>query len=73
MVVRLSVDLCRSGIASTACVETSDQIDAAAELLRRGNGTSFVLMRVAPTDPPRFKRDMDAGSVRNRFRRALIG
>jgi len=52
-------------------VETEADIEAAATLIRRGNGTCFVLMRVAPTDSPKFKRDMDAGAVRNRFRRAL--
>ena len=60
-----------AGIASTALVEHEADIEAAAKLLRRGNGTCFVLMRVAPTDSPRFKRNMDAGAVRNRFRRAL--
>lgn len=60
-----------SGIASSCTVETSEQIEAAARIIRGGNGTSFVLMRVAPTDSPKFKRDMDAGAVRNRFRRAL--
>ena len=73
----LGVDLERiaagSGIASTSAVETEEEIDAAAKLIRRGNGTSFVLMRVAPTDSPKFKRDMDAGAVRTRFRRALQG
>ena len=61
-----------SGIASTCTVETDEELDSAAQLLRRGNGTCFVLMRVAPTDSPTFKRDMDAGSCRNRFRRALL-
>ena len=60
-----------SGIASTSLVEQASDIDEAARLIRRGNGTCFVLMRVAPTDSPKFKRDMDAGAVRNRFRRAL--
>jgi len=60
-----------ASIASTTLVETEADIEAAATLIRRGNGTCFVLMRVAPTDSPKFKRDMDAGAVRNRFRRAL--
>ena len=31
-----------------------------ARLLREGNGTAFVLLRVKPTEPPPFKRNLDA-------------
>jgi phosphonopyruvate decarboxylase len=41
--------------------------------LRAGNGTAFVLLRVKPTDPPAFKRNMDPSACRNRFRTALLG
>jgi thiamine pyrophosphate-dependent acetolactate synthase large subunit-like protein len=61
-----------SGISATCAVESNDELDDAAALLRRGNGACFVLLRVAPTDSPKFKRDMDAGACRNRFRRALL-
>ena len=42
-----------------------------ARLLRAGNGTSFVLLRVKPTEPPEFKRNLDASFCRDRFRTAL--
>jgi hypothetical protein len=42
-------------------------------LLREGNGTAFVLLRVKPTDPPASKRNMDSSACRNRFRAALLG
>src|SRR5438045_1049303 len=42
-----------------------------ARLIREGNGTAFVLMRVAPTDPPKIKRNLDPASCRERFRAAL--
>jgi hypothetical protein len=42
-------------------------------LLRDGNGTVFVVLRVKPTDPPAFKRNMDPSGCRNRFRGALLG
>jgi phosphonopyruvate decarboxylase len=41
--------------------------------LRAGTGTAFVLLRVKPTDPPAFKRNMDPSACRNRFRTALLG
>src|SRR5229473_2733941 len=44
------------------------EIADGARLLRAGNGTAFVLLRVKPTDPPGCKRDMDAASVRIRFK-----
>ena len=61
-----------AGISATCTAESDEELDDAAALLRRGNGTCFVLLRVAPTDSPKFKRDMDAGACRNRFRRALL-
>ncbi len=40
-------------------------------LLREGNGTAFVVLHVKPTDPPAFKRNIDASACRVRFRAAL--
>jgi phosphonopyruvate decarboxylase len=38
-----------------------------------GNGTVFIVLRVKPTDPPAFKRNMDPSACRSRFRTALLG
>ena len=57
-----------AGIKSTMTVETEDQIAAGARMLRESNGTSFVLLRVKPTDPLKFKRDLDPAATRVRFR-----
>jgi phosphonopyruvate decarboxylase len=71
----LGVDLERiaqgSGIKTTRTVESEDQIAEGARILRESNGTSLVVLRVKPTDPPRIKREMNASACRNRFRRAL--
>lgn len=57
-----------AGIKSTMTVESEDQIAAGARMLRESNGTCFVLLRVKPTDPPKFKRDLDPAATRVRFR-----
>lgn len=71
----LGVDLERmaqgAGIKATRTVETEQQIAEGARVLRESNATSFVLLRVKPTDPPTYKRDMNAAACRTRFRRAL--
>jgi thiamine pyrophosphate-dependent acetolactate synthase large subunit-like protein len=48
-----------SGIKRTASVEKAADHASGARLLREGNGTAFVLLRVKPTEPPTFKRDLD--------------
>ena len=62
-----------SGIRRSATVESEDQIAEGGRLLREGNGTAFVLLKVKPDDPPPFKRNMDPASCRVRFRSALLG
>ena len=57
-----------AGIKSTMTVESEDQIAAGARMLRESNGTCFVLLRVKPTDPLKFKRDLDPVATRVRFR-----
>jgi thiamine pyrophosphate-dependent acetolactate synthase large subunit-like protein len=73
----LGVDLERiaagSGIRATRTITVEPEIADAARLLREGNGTAFVLLRVKPTDPPAYKRNMDPSACRNRFRAALLG
>ena len=60
-----------AGIKRTLTVEREDQVAEGARLIREGNGTAFVLMRVKPTQPPSFKRDLDPALCRMRFRAAL--
>jgi phosphonopyruvate decarboxylase len=60
-----------SGIKRTHTVAVDADIAAGARLLREGNGTGFVLLRVKPTEPAEFKRNFDASLLRDRFRAAL--
>ena len=73
----LGVDLERiaagSGIKATRSITAEHEIAEGARLLREANGTAFVLLRVRPTDPPVYKRNMDPSACRNRFRAALLG
>src|SRR5947209_6149333 len=62
-----------AGIKMTRTIGRESEIADGARLLRAGNGTAFVLLRVKPTDPPGFKRNMDASAVRIRFKTALEG
>src|SRR6266849_5740414 len=49
-----------SGIKRTRTVAAATDIADGARLLREGNGTSFVNLRVRPTEPAEFKRNFDA-------------
>ena len=62
-----------SGIKATRTIGAEAEIADGARLLRAGNGTAFVVLRVRPTDPPAYKRNMDPAYCRNRFRTALLG
>jgi phosphonopyruvate decarboxylase len=72
----LGVDLERiaagSGIKRTLAIGQESEIAAGARLIREGNGTAFVLLRVKPTDPPSYKRDLNPATTRTRFRAALV-
>src|SRR3984893_13124574 len=48
-----------SGIRRTATVSTDGEIVEGARLLREGNGPAFVVLRVAPSEPPAYKRNFD--------------
>ena len=61
-----------SGIKLTRTVETEAQIAEGARLIRDGNATSFVLLRVKPTEPPSYKRDLNGATCRVRFRAACL-
>src|SRR5262245_11984802 len=71
----LGVDLDKmaigAGIKRTRTVAAESDIADGARLLREGNGTSFVNLRVKPTEPAEFKRNFDAAFCRDRFRAAL--
>jgi thiamine pyrophosphate-dependent acetolactate synthase large subunit-like protein len=60
-----------SGIKVTRTISQAAEIADGSRLIRDGNGAAFVLLRVKPTDPPSYKRDMDPAAVRIRFRSAL--
>jgi phosphonopyruvate decarboxylase len=62
-----------SGIRRTLTVGHEAELAEGARLLREGNGTAFVLLRVKPTEPPAYKRNLDPAACRVRFRTALLG
>lgn len=61
-----------AGIRTIRTIEREEQIPEASRLIREGNGASFVLMRVLPTESPPHKRDMDPTAEKLRFRDALL-
>src|SRR5581483_3655191 len=61
-----------SGIQRTRTVAAEPDLVEGARLLREGNGTAFVVLKVKPDDPPPFKRNLDPASCRQRFRSALL-
>ena len=56
----------------TLTIETEAEIASGARMIREGNGSSFVLLRVKPTEPPSYKRDLDPANTRARFRAANV-
>jgi len=62
-----------AGIKRTQTVAVEADIAAGARLIREGNGTAFVVLRVRPTEPAPFRRNFDASFCRDRFRTALLG
>ncbi len=61
------------GIARTRTVGAEGEIGDGARMLREGNGSAFVVLKVTPTDPPAYKRNFDPAACRERFRGALLG
>ena len=72
----LGVDLAAmaagAGIKNVRTVIQESDIAGAASLLRQGNDTSFVLLKVKPTDPPQISRSHDAAWTKHRFRQTLL-
>jgi thiamine pyrophosphate-dependent acetolactate synthase large subunit-like protein len=62
-----------AGLKITRTIRGEADIADGARLLRDGNGTAFVLLRVRPTDPPSYKRSLDPAMGRLRFRQSLLG
>jgi phosphonopyruvate decarboxylase len=60
-----------SGIKRTLAISGEAELSRGARLIREGNGTAFVLLRVKPTEPPAYKRNFDLAECRVRFRMAL--
>jgi phosphonopyruvate decarboxylase len=62
-----------SGIKRTRTIASDGELAEGGRMLREGNGTAFIVLKVKPDDPPSFKRDLDPASCRVRFRTALLG
>lgn len=62
-----------AGLKSTRTVAREEQIEDASKVIRETNGTTFVCLRVKPTNPPAYRRVLDPAACRNRFRGALLG
>lgn len=61
------------GITSTLTICQPDQIAEAAAFIAEAPGPRFVTVRVLPTPPCDFKRDLDLAACRIRFRQAFRG
>jgi phosphonopyruvate decarboxylase len=62
-----------AGIKMTCTIEHEEDLADGSRLLRETNGTSFVLLRVNPEEPPAVKRLLEPAAARSRFRTALLG
>ena len=60
-------------IPNVRTVTKESELAEAAQMLSEGNGTSFVLVKVAPTKPPAVYRSRDASWHKGKFREALLG
>ena len=73
----LGVDLAAiasgAGIATVRTVTQESEIADASALIRQMHGTSFVLLKVAATDPPKLRRSLNAAWAKHRFRNELLG
>jgi thiamine pyrophosphate-dependent acetolactate synthase large subunit-like protein len=62
-----------AGIKATCSVEKEADFAKGAKMLRESNGSCFVLLRVKPTDGPKFKRNLDPAAKRVQFRLGTLG
>ena len=61
-----------SGIAATRKIWEPGQIADAAAFITQAEGPRFLVVRVLPTPPSAFKRNMDLAACRVRFREAFL-
>lgn len=62
-----------AGIKATCSIEKEADLAKGAKMLRESNGSCFVLLRVKPTDGPKFKRSLDPAAGRVKFRLGTLG
>ena len=62
-----------AGIKATRTVTTEAEILQASQLIRQSNGTSFVLLRVKPTDSPTYKRTYGSSDLSSSISHGLVG
>jgi thiamine pyrophosphate-dependent acetolactate synthase large subunit-like protein len=62
-----------AGLKRTLTIEAEADLAQGSRLIREGNGTAFVLLRVNEAEPPVFKRDLNPATCRTRFRVANLG
>ncbi|MAW55424.1 MAG: aldehyde dehydrogenase, partial [Rhodospirillaceae bacterium] len=60
-------------IPNVRTVTKESELAEAAQMLSEGNGTSFVLVKVAPTKAASIYRSRDASWHKGKFREALLG
>ncbi len=60
-----------AGIQSTMTISEPGQIADAIRFIKEAPGPRFLLVRILPTDPCTFKRDMDLAACRVRFKDAF--
>src|SRR5437870_92670 len=61
------------GLERTRTVSSESDLAEGRRLLREGNGTAFVVLKVKPDDPPPYKRNLHPAACRIRFKTALLG
>ncbi len=61
-----------AGISSTLTISEPSQISDAIEFMEKMPGPRFLVVRVLPTDPCNFKRDLDMSACRVRFRQSFL-
>lgn len=61
------------GFAVTRDVSSQSQLEEAAGLLRQGNGSTFILLRVDDTPSPKGIRNLHATETKAEFRKMVLG
>lgn len=61
------------GFAVTRDVSDESQLEEASKLLRQGNASTFVLLRVDDTPPPKGIRNLHATETKSAFREMVLG